>query len=192
MSDTLDTPYTWETELSALGERDFGSDSERETAYREKWTELIRSNKVGYMALLRNLRNILRADVDIEDVEHVCDYLSDEKSVLSSKQFPFSFFSAYRELDNYGKTICNEPAKFSLATIFGGANRETLKRRKISTMLASLESAMKASAANIEGFGEDTSLLMACDVSGSMYTPISNRSSVRCYDVGIVLAMLLR
>lgn len=192
VSDTLDTPYTWETELSALGERDFGSDSERETAYREKWTELIRSNKVGYMALLRNLRNILRADVDIEDVKHVCDYLSDEKSVLNSKQFPFRFFSAYRELDKYGKTICNEPAKFSLATIFGGANRETLKRQKISTMLASLESAMKVSAANIEGFGEDTRLLMACDVSGSMYSHISKRSSVRCYDVGIVLAMLLR
>jgi len=48
----LQTPYTWETELSTKGNT------------KEVWTELIDSGKVGYMALLRNLRNIINASPD--------------------------------------------------------------------------------------------------------------------------------
>jgi len=48
---TLATPDTWETELSA------GKDK------RETWERLLREGKLGYLALLRNLRNMTQAGV---------------------------------------------------------------------------------------------------------------------------------
>ena len=58
--------------------------------------------------------------------------------------------------------------------------------------MSALEQAVKHSAANIEGFGNDTTVLLACDVSGSMCSPISPKSKVLLYDVGLMLAMLLK
>lgn len=50
--DSLPTPDTWETELSA------GKDK------RETFTRLLQEKKLGYMALLRNLRNMTEAGVE--------------------------------------------------------------------------------------------------------------------------------
>ena len=87
LNDTLVTPYTWETELSARGNT------------KEVWDELIASGRVGYMALLRNLRNIIKSGADITPVLAV---LSNPIQVKKSKQLPFRFFSAYRMLEKEG------------------------------------------------------------------------------------------
>ncbi len=58
-------------------------------------------------------------------------------------------------------------------------------------LLDALEKAVQASAANIKGFDEETRVLIACDVSGSMQTPVSAKSRILLYDVGLMLAMLL-
>ena len=52
----LDIPKTWETELSDKGNK------------KEVWEQLILSNQLPYMAMMRNLRNILK--VGISDVAH--------------------------------------------------------------------------------------------------------------------------
>lgn len=53
---TLQTPDTWEVTLSAgKGEDKLGS-----------WTRLLTENKLGYFALLRNLRNMIDAGVDLD------------------------------------------------------------------------------------------------------------------------------
>ncbi len=83
LDDTLATPYTWETELSAKGNT------------KAVWNELIASGKVGYMALLRNLRNIVKSGADIAPVLKV---LSDPEQVRRSRQLPFRFYSAYLTL----------------------------------------------------------------------------------------------
>ena len=85
LDDTLATPYTWETELSARGNT------------KEVWDELIASGKVGYMAVLRNLRNIIRSGADIAPVLTI---LSDPERVKKSRQLPFRFYSAYLTLSN--------------------------------------------------------------------------------------------
>src|SRR3569623_342649 len=59
-------------------------------------------------------------------------------------------------------------------------------------VLDALEKAVQASAANIKGFDYDTRVLLACDVSGSMQTPVSAKSKILLYDVGPMLAMLLQ
>ena len=87
LDDELETPYTWEVELSARGNT------------KEVWNELIASGKVGYMALLRNLRNIVQCGADIDPV---LARLSDPDQVRKSRQLPFRFFSAYRTLSSAG------------------------------------------------------------------------------------------
>lgn len=163
----LPTPYTWETELSALGQQTFADAGARQAAFRQKWEELIASGKLGYMALLRNLRNILEAEVSAGAVERVVATLTDERAVQRSKQLPFRFLAAYREL---------------LAVRSGHTAR----------LLTALETAIAHSTANLRGFGPETRVVVACDVSGSMQQPISARSKVLYYDLGLVLGMLLQ
>ncbi|MDR1557339.1 MAG: TROVE domain-containing protein [Tannerellaceae bacterium] len=163
----LETPYTWETELSALGQTKFVSDKEKEMAFRMKWEELIDSRKVGYMALMRNLRNILESGVSQQHIMKVCEALSNAEAVRRSKQLPFRFLAAYREIS-------------------------IVKSAYASRVLDALEQAVSVSAENIAGFGENTKVWIACDVSGSMQSPVSPKSKILSYDIGLMLAMLLK
>lgn len=165
--DELETPYTWEVELSACGQQIFDSPELKQAATRATWEALINSNKMGYMATLRNLRNILEAGVSKEAMLKVCAYLSNAKAVANSKQLPFRFLSAYREL-------------------------KPLKNGRVSMVLEALEAAVLQSAANIAGYDDNTKVVIAADVSGSMQKAISAKSKVQLFDIGLVLAMLLQ
>jgi hypothetical protein len=55
-----------------------------------------------------------------------------------------------------------------------------------------LEDAVLVSAKNIKGFGFDTSVVIAADVSGSMQKPVSPRSKVLLYDIGLLMSMMLQ
>jgi len=167
VNDTLETPYTWETELSSLGQTKFASDGEKEVAFRLKWEELIDSGKLGYMALMRNLRNILEAKVSVNHIQKVADNLAYPEAVRRSKQLPFRFLAAYREISK-------------------------VKSAYAGRILDALEKAVAVSAENIKGFDENTSVLIACDVSGSMQRAISPKSKIMAYDIGLMLAMLLK
>jgi 60 kDa SS-A/Ro ribonucleoprotein len=167
VNDTLETPYTWETELSAAGQQKYESDKAKERAMRAKWEELIDSGKMGYMAAMRNLRNIIEANVSPAHIKRVCAYLASKEAVAKSKQLPFRFLAAYREV-------------------------KQLRSHYVSMVLNALEDAIEASAANIRGFDDNTKVLIACDVSGSMQKPVSRNSKVQLYDIGLVLGMLLQ
>ena len=75
------TPYTWETELSALGQQVFATFAERIAAVARIWETLIGSGRLGYMTLLRNLRNILEADVSAGAMTQVCATLAKRAAV---------------------------------------------------------------------------------------------------------------
>jgi hypothetical protein len=145
VKDELAVPYTWEVELSVLGQQKFDTKELKQEAVRAKWEELIFSNKLGYMATLRNLRNILEAEVSKEALNKVCEYLGDAKAVAKSKQLPFRFLAAYREL-------------------------KQLNNGRAGKVLDALEQAVLQSAANIAGYDENTKVVIAADVSGSMQT----------------------
>ncbi|KGO92919.1 TROVE domain-containing protein [Flavobacterium subsaxonicum] len=166
-ADALATPYTWETELSALGQQRFESPAAKAAAFKTKWEELIASKKMGYMALMRNLRNILDAGVSVAHLQMVCNYLASPTAVATSKQLPFRFLSAYRELKGHNSNFT-------------------------SMVLDALEDAVMHSAKNIRGFGYNTSVVIACDVSGSMQQPVSKKSTVQLYDIGLMLGMLMQ
>ena len=98
LNDTLATPYTWETELSQAGKGHFESKEKRDEVKKGTWQELVASGRLGYMATLRNLRNMAMLCVDEETTGRVCRILSDENQVRKSKQLPFRFLSAYMQL----------------------------------------------------------------------------------------------
>ncbi len=164
--DTLETPYTWEVELSKIGQ-DIKDKDKKQKVFRDKWEELIDSNRLGYMALLRNLRNILDVKVSKEYIIKIAETLSDKEKVLKSRQLPFRFLSAYRMLKENDNPYT-------------------------SIILDSLDKAIKHSSYNIEGYGYDTTVLIASDVSGSMRMPISQRSIIQYYDIGLLLGMILQ
>jgi 60 kDa SS-A/Ro ribonucleoprotein len=164
---TLPVPYTWETELSAAGQVAYATPAERQAALTCTWETLVRSGRLGYMALLRNLRNLLEAKVSAEVLALACATLADPGQVARARQLPFRFLAAYREV---------------LALDLGTA----------APVLAALEAAIMGSVRNLRGFGATTRVVIACDVSRSMQQPVSPRSKVLLYDVGLVLAMLLQ
>ena len=100
LDDKLETPYTWETELSRTGQQHFDSAKEKKEAVRKVWQELVASRRMGYMATLRNLRNLLEASIDDASLKQVCAYLSNPEAVKNSKQLPFRFLSAYMQLQS--------------------------------------------------------------------------------------------
>lgn len=62
------------------------------------WEAIIPS--MGYMALLRNLRNFQQAGVSAKVMNTVLAKLSDADEVAKSKQFPFRFLAAYQANKN--------------------------------------------------------------------------------------------
>lgn len=76
---------TWEQALSTAG---------KDVDKRALWEAKIPS--MGYMALLRNLRNFDEAGVSDEVAKAVGERLADPGEVARSRQFPFRFLSAYQ------------------------------------------------------------------------------------------------
>lgn len=163
----LAAPYTWEVELSKLGQKKFETDSRKRDAFKLKWQEMIDSGNIGYMALLRNLKNILKMGVSADHIKKLSDRICDADEVRKSKQLPFRYLSAYREMLK-------------------------LKEFHTATVISALEKAVIVSAENIKGYSKDTKVLVACDVSGSMQEAVSRRSSILYYDIGLMLGMLLQ
>ncbi len=79
----LAVPDTWEVALSAAGADNGSSKS-------EAWTRLLQENKLGALALLRNLRNLREAGVEEKLV------LSALESMNAQRVLPFRFLAAAR------------------------------------------------------------------------------------------------
>lgn len=146
LDDNLPTFVRWETELSANGNN------------AETWEKLIAEKKVGYMAMLRNLRNIINADPS--NVDDVYDTIGDKNAVLRSKQLPFRFLSAYKNL----------PA---------GAPK---KARNV------LETACRESAANLPRLKGRTAIMI--DASGSMDGTLSGKSTVQYGEIAVLIGLI--
>lgn len=148
MNDTLATAERWETELSAKGNT------------KEVWEKLIKENKLGYFAIIRNLRNIINANPS--NINKIYDKITNKEQVLKSKLLPFRFFSAYKELQN----VSNAGSK----------------------VFDSLETAIELSIENMPKLKGTT--VIAIDVSGSMSDSISSKSNVRCIDISRLLGVM--
>ena len=85
---TLETPDTWEVALSAGKDR------------KETFERLIQEKKLGYMALLMNLRNMEQAGVNFSLVENAL-----REGAPHSKALPFRFVSAFLAAPSYAQAL---------------------------------------------------------------------------------------
>lgn len=85
----LKATETWEAKLSAAGK----NDEEKEGA----WRSLLVERRLGYMALLKNLRNIVQQAPELVPV--ACEQLRDEQAIRKSLVFPFRYITAMREVE---------------------------------------------------------------------------------------------
>lgn len=127
---TLSVPYTWETQLSDAGKTG--------KSKAKVWEELIQSGKLGYMALLRNLRNLKEAGVSSDVMKTVYERIADPAQVAKSKQLPFRFVNAY----------------------------EAVQQQRDAKLQRAISRAMDASLSNIPQIGENVWIVV--DVSHSM------------------------
>lgn len=80
---------TWETEIS---------NSKDDATRTEVWEKLITNNKLGYMALLRNLNNLVKYGVSEKIIARAVAKLTSPVEVMRSKQLPFRYFTAYQHV----------------------------------------------------------------------------------------------
>jgi len=158
---TVEKPYTWERIISSIPKN-------TETYLTDVfyvWYDLVLNKKLGYMATIRNLRNILEvadkfASVNRDDADNlvsmIANYISNENAVENSKQLPFRFYSAYKNLPN---NLYSNVIKKALST----AVLYSVKNTKLSNRIA-----------------------VFADVSGSMTDNIHPKSTVKMIDIGLL------
>lgn len=98
----LESPETWEVLIST---------AKTTEEAKQRWEALIRENKLGYMAMLRNLRNFDKYQVSQEVQQLVFNKLTNPEEVKRSKQLPFRFLSAYK---NAPSTIYKDAVSIAL------------------------------------------------------------------------------
>uniref|UniRef100_A0A7R9ZVK8 TROVE domain-containing protein n=2 Tax=Pyrodinium bahamense TaxID=73915 RepID=A0A7R9ZVK8_9DINO len=89
----IPVPKTWETELSEKGNT------------KEVWQDLVQSKNLPFMAMLRNLRNIIMAGVDQKTHKAILGRLTCKQQVANSKQMPVRFLSAFEAIDFSDETL---------------------------------------------------------------------------------------
>lgn len=144
-NNTLTPPDTWEVIISSKG------------STKEAWEESL--PHMGYMAILRNCRNFLHKGIDTTSIAKT---ISDPEQVKKSKQFPYRFLSAYKELEN-------EP----------GASK----------LLGALSDAIEMSVENIPEFSGKT--FVTCDTSGSMDQNVSEKSKMTLKEIGCLFGVMV-
>lgn len=132
----------------------------------KSWDDVVQAMRMGYMATLRNLRNIAQSCND-DNIRAVANYIQDRDNVLRSRQLPFRFYSAYSELSQ----IVYEYPK---VTIFVDAVRKA--------MTHALHNFPKL----------DGKTIIAVDLSGSMDTPVSGRTTISCADAAAIMGAAMK
>lgn len=156
---TLTSTETWESKLTRAGQV-ATTDEEKADLKGAAWKELIQEKKIGYFALLRNLRNIAQQAPD--QLDDALTLLQDENLIRKSLVLPFRYSTAYREFNRVARTGNYYEGRLSTQPRDGlGLDGDIT--RKISVALSG---ALDISLANVPIFEGKTVVWL--DNSGSM------------------------
>ena len=168
---TLRSENTWESKMTKAGQMA----NENDSGKAEVWRELFNAGRMPYMALLRNLRNILEQAPDLTD--KVCETLVQVNLIKKSLVLPFRFISAYQEVEKLKEGDMFEKDK-----------------EDINKVLNAIDDAMKASVSNLPILKGKT--LILSDNSGSMTgdanggSLVSRMSNVKTSDIANLFSVL--
>lgn len=93
---TLRSDKTWEAMLSAAGQ-DVESDDDKAEAKAEAWASVVNDGSIGFMALIKNLRNIIE-QADAQTKANALELVINRKKILNSRVLPFRLVTAANEL----------------------------------------------------------------------------------------------
>ncbi|XP_058486983.1 telomerase protein component 1 [Solea solea] len=105
----LKQPETWERLLSLEGNK------------AATWEKLIDNKSLPFMAMLRNLRNMISQGISEAHHRKILSRLTNKKAIVQSRQFPFRFLAAYKatmELQPFAAT--SQTAVPSVTKILAG------------------------------------------------------------------------
>lgn len=156
---------TWEAELTAAGQ---AGETEGEVTQLKAaaWRKLLKEKKLGYLALLRNLRNIMEQAPDVLDL--ALDALTTESFIKAPRSliFPFQYLIAYKQF----------------------AAMHTKEGRTITKALAD---AIEISCANVKTLNFTGNTLVAVDNSGSMDAPVAKSEHMKRSELGALFGIVL-
>lgn len=152
-NDRLVKADTWEVKIAG---------AENVEQKNQEWHRLVEEHKLGYMALIRNLNNILDSGVDQDWIDrYLVPQIIDQDAITKSLMFPYRFYTAYKNLNTDNLSVT-----FALGKAFAIA--------------------AKHNAPQLQGASG-----IMLDVSGSMEDPISYRSNITIKEVGACFAVAL-
>lgn len=154
---------TWETELTKAGQVAENED-QKTTMKKDAWIKLIREKKLGYLALLRNLRNIMEQASEV--LPEALAGLTDEAWIKKSLIFPFQYLTAYKQF----------------------VESNTKESRLISEALSN---AVDISCQNVKELGFGGNTLVAVDNSGSMNSPVAKSDHMKMSELGGLFGIVL-
>lgn len=97
VKNTLEVPYTWETEFSKNGQL---PEAERKPKA-QIWGELLAKNSLGFLAAIRNVRNILESGASVSTLRALQQVIA----AGHEKMLPFQVFQAYRMTPDYATPV---------------------------------------------------------------------------------------
>jgi 60 kDa SS-A/Ro ribonucleoprotein len=159
----LKVTETWEAKLSDAGKK-ADNDEELSSLKKDAWAGLIREKKLGYLALLRNLRNIMEQAPEVLD--EALASLTNEGFIKKSLTFPFQYLVAYKQ--------------------FSALN--TKEARKVADALSR---AIDISCDNIKSLDFGGNTLVVVDNSGSMDSPVAKSEHMKKSELGGLFGIVL-
>jgi hypothetical protein len=112
----------------------------------DTFEELLRENRLGYMAAVKNIRNALETGISDEVLDLWVKMISDRNRVMRSRMLPFRFVDAWRSV-----------------------SRLNVDHFKLQKVKDAFDQALIHSAMNLDFVNEDDKLALILDDSGSMY-----------------------
>jgi 60 kDa SS-A/Ro ribonucleoprotein len=178
---TLKPADTWESAISAAGKTEGGEEAVT-AKKKEEWARLIKERRLGYFALIRNIRNIAEAGLDDDAFAEFLKQIQNPEAIKKSLVMPFRILVAYKVSQSLGRT-------------FRQRARGSVVFSETALLAEALSAALDLALVNVPDLPGRT--LVALDRSASMTTAINQRSfgetpvPIMVSDVGAIFAAAL-
>jgi hypothetical protein len=180
LENKLEVPETWETRISAEGNKP------------EVWESLVAEGKLPPFATLRNMANMLKANVSNDCLRKALEDL--RKKITGSKIFPFQVYTAWKTVGLKTGTLSSQRYYYNSPSV----EEISAEPAKVKFVLKGLEKVFEelhtpAYFENITGYPaeEFDGTLVAIDSSGSMGSNVNPKSVVTSCEIGGALAAIM-
>lgn len=153
---------TWESALTEAGQTGETA-AEKLELKKGAWTKLIKEKKLGYLGLLRNLRNI--SEQAPEALPAALESLTSREFIKKSLIFPFQYLIAYKQF-------------------------EKLNTKESRLITKALSEAIDISCDNVKDLNFTGNTLVAIDNSGSMDSPVTKSEHMKKSELGALFGIV--